>query len=200
MSQIVLVFDLIIDFDWDGNEVIELLIQMTEVMFRMRKYLKLNWRCESIEYKWWLCQKWSKIKEGVRMKKAVQKLKLAIKLSRGEEWWRTIWSKFKITVGLRNVKRIERRNYKYVWAVFSELLLFARQISLQLSQTMAVYFAVDNEKEEGESNYQKSSYCSHLGTQVQVEILKDFEGNQPYFWKKNRNIVDSTEKERKHSL
>ena len=50
---------------------------------------------------------------------------------------------------------------------------------------------VDNEKGEN-PNYQETAIVV-AGTQVPGENFKDF-GNQPYFWKKNRNIVDSTER------
>lgn len=58
------------------------------------------------------------------------------------------------------------------------------------TQAMAVV-PVDNEK--GESpNYQETAIVV-AGTQVPGENFKDF-GNQPYYWKKNRDIVDSSEK------
>ena len=50
---------------------------------------------------------------------------------------------------------------------------------------------VDNEKGEN-PNYQETAIVV-AGTQVPGENFKDF-SNQPYFWKKNRDIVDSTEK------
>ena len=58
------------------------------------------------------------------------------------------------------------------------------------TQAMAVV-PVDNEKGEN-PNYQETAIVV-AGTQVPGENFKDF-GNQPYFWKKNRNIVDSTER------
>ena len=58
------------------------------------------------------------------------------------------------------------------------------------TQAMAVV-PVDNEKGEN-PNYQETAIVV-AGTQVPGEHFKDF-GNQPYFWKKNRDIVDSTEK------
>lgn len=58
------------------------------------------------------------------------------------------------------------------------------------TQAMAVV-PVDNEKGEN-PNYQETAIVV-AGTQVPGENFKDF-GDQPYFWKKNRNIVDSTEK------
>jgi len=58
------------------------------------------------------------------------------------------------------------------------------------TQAMAVV-PVDNEKGEN-PNYQETAIVV-AGTQVPGENFKDF-SNQPYFWKKNRDIVDSTEK------
>lgn len=58
------------------------------------------------------------------------------------------------------------------------------------TQAMAVV-PVDNEKGEN-PNYQETAIVV-AGTQVPGENFKDF-GNQPYFWKKNRNIVDSSER------
>lgn len=58
------------------------------------------------------------------------------------------------------------------------------------TQAMAVV-PVDNEKGEN-PNYQETAIVV-AGTQVPGENFKDF-GNQPYYWKKNRDIVDSSEK------
>ena len=56
------------------------------------------------------------------------------------------------------------------------------------TQAMAVV-PVDNEKGEN-PNYQETAIVV-AGTQVPGENFKDF-GNQPYYWKKNRDIVDSS--------
>ncbi len=58
------------------------------------------------------------------------------------------------------------------------------------TQAMAVV-PVDNEKGEN-PNYQETAIVV-AGTQVPGENFKDF-GNQPYYWKKNRDIVDSSER------
>ncbi len=58
------------------------------------------------------------------------------------------------------------------------------------TQAMAVV-PVDNKKGEN-PNYQETTIVV-AGTQMPFENSKEF-GNQPYFWKKNRNIVDSSER------
>lgn len=59
---------------------------------------------------------------------------------------------------------------------------------VQLKQWQLYYF-VDNEK-GANPNYQETAIVV-AGTQVPGENFKDF-GNQPYYWKKNRDIVDSS--------
>ena len=58
------------------------------------------------------------------------------------------------------------------------------------TQAMAVV-PVDNKK-GANPNYQETTIVV-AGTQMPFENSKEF-GNQPYFWKKNRNIVDSSER------
>ncbi len=58
------------------------------------------------------------------------------------------------------------------------------------TQAMAVV-PVDNKKGEN-PNYQETTIVV-AGTQMPFENSKEF-GNQPYFWKKNRNIVNSSER------
>ena len=62
----------------------------------------------------------------------------------------------------------------------------------QDSTTQAMAVVPVDSKDGANPNYQETTIVV-AGTQMPFENSKEF-GNQPYFWKKNRNIVDSSER------
>ena len=100
-----IVTDLIVDFDWDGNEVIELFDSDDERIDvsnakKLPKEAKLR-DAESIDINIELLLKDGQLKEVVKDEKGSPEAKIIynIKLSKEEEWYDTIWSgNSKITV------------------------------------------------------------------------------------------------------